>query len=363
MKQYQKHLVLLLLILVGLIAYFYLQDKQNFVNKVHTVLVNLLNSKMKNEKAKAFNFAYALSQNEKLKQAILEKNTSNGYKILKQYMYTLESFTGLKINVQVVSTDFIIFARSWDNTDAGLNVKDNRPDLQEMKKNLRPHVAFEAARKLVLIASIPIMDKNKCIGFIDVIQRFGALEKYFSQYDIDFIALVDEKYKDQTVLLKKNPRIDTMIVANDGANINHIQNIRKLNLRKLKNMGMEKDTNNFYFSKVILNSNGDKIGYFILVFSKEKLKLFSKFEEELESFFTYSRKDLYATVVNSEIASNIYCDFTSKELLALKKCVTKQDKEDIKIQLRKKLHDYKKEELISLLLDENSKKISRGKIK
>ncbi len=363
MKQYQKYLVLLLLILVGSIAYFYLQDKQNFVNKVHTVLVNLINNEIKNEKSKAFNSAYALSQNEKLKQAILEKNTRNGYKILKQYMDTLESFTGLKINAQVVSTDFIIFARSWDNTDAGLNVKDNRPDLQEMKKNPRPHVAFTVARKLALIASIPIMDQKKCIGFIDVIQRFGALEKYFSQFDIDIIALVDDKYNDQTVLLQKNSRIANMIVANDGANINHIRNIRKLNLTKLKNMGIEENQNYFYFSKVILNSKGDKIGYFILVLSKEKLKLLSRFEKELESFFIYSRKDLYSTVIKSEVANNIYADFTGKELLVLKKCVTRQDKEYIKRQLKKKLHNYKKEELISLLLDVNFKKISRGKIK
>jgi len=363
MKLYQKYLVIVLLILVGFIAYFYFQNKQNFVNRVHTVVVNILNNKIKNEKSKAFNFAYSLSQNEKLKLAILEHNATQGYDILKQYMNTLETFTGFKINTQIVLPDFVIFARSWDNRDAGVNVKMNRPDLREMKKNLRPHVAFEAARKLVLIASIPIMNKNKCIGFIDVIQRFGALEKYFSQYDIDMIALVDNKYKDQTVLLQKNPRIDTMIVANDGANINHIQNIRKLNLTKLKNMGIEENQNYFYFSKVILNSKGDRIGYFILVLSKEKLKLLSSFEKELESFFIYSRKDLYTTVVNSEIANNIYCDFTGKELLVLKKCVTQQDKEYIKMKLRKKLHNYKKEELISLLLDVNSKRISRGRIK
>ena len=196
-----------------------------------------------------------------------------------------------------------------------------------------------------------------------VIQRFGTLEKYFSQYDINLIALVDDKYKDQTVLLGKNPRIDNMIVANDGANINHIQNIRKLNLTKLKNMGIAENTNYFYFAKGILNSKGDRIGYFVLILSKDKLELYRSFEKELESFFIYSKKDLYDTVGNNEIASHIYCDFTSKELLTLKKCVTKRDREYIKMQLRKKLHNYKKEELILLLLDVNSKKISRGKIK
>ncbi|HFS67255.1 MAG TPA: hypothetical protein ENK67_03490 [Flavobacteriia bacterium] len=363
MKLYQKYLVILLLILVGFIAYFYLQNKQNFVNKVHTVLLNILNNKIKDEKSKAFNFAYSLSQNEKLKQAILKKNTTQGYDILKQYMNTLEVLNGTKIHAQIVLTNFVIFARSWDNSDAGINVKVNRPDLQEMKKTLRPHVTFEAARRLVLIASIPIIEANKCIGFVEVIEGFDALEKYFAQYDIDIIALVDDRYKKQTVLLEKNPRIGNMIVANNGANINHIQNIRKLNLTKLKNLGLAENKKYFYFSKVILNSKGNNIGYFILVLSKEKLKLFSSFEKELENFFTYSRKDLYSTIVNKEVSINTYYNLTSKELLSLKKCATKKDKDCIKKQLRKKLQNYTKEELISLLLDVNSKKISRGKIK
>jgi hypothetical protein len=60
---------------------------------------------------------------------------------------------------------------------------------------------------------------------------------------------------------------------------------------------------------------------------------------------------------------NTYCDFTNKELLTLKKNVSGKDKTYIKSQLEKKLHNYTKQELISLLLDDNSKKISRGKIR
>jgi len=87
MKLYQKYLIILLLILVGgSITYFYFQDKQDFVKRVHTVLINIFNDEIKNEKSKAFNFAYSLSQNEKLKQSILDNNATQGYNILKQYI-------------------------------------------------------------------------------------------------------------------------------------------------------------------------------------------------------------------------------------------------------------------------------------
>ena len=278
-------------------------------------------------------------------------------------MTTLETFNGSNINAQIVLTDFTIFARSWDNKDAGLNVKKNRPDLQEMKKTLRAHVAFEAARKLVLIASIPIMNKSKCIGFVDVIQRFDAFEKYFSKYDIDMVVLLSGKYKKQAVLLDKNMHIDTMIVANDGANIHHIQDLRELNFNILKHRGMIENEKYFYFSKVILNAKGDSLGYFILILSKDKLKIFRNFEKELEGFFTYARKDLYDSRMHTKLSRNIYCNFSDKELLALKQDAMGKDKEYIKKHLASKLHHYTKEELISLILEDDARRISRGKIK
>lgn len=51
MKLYQKYLVLLLVALILLSGYFYIQHKQNYVNRVHTVLINLLNKQIENEKA------------------------------------------------------------------------------------------------------------------------------------------------------------------------------------------------------------------------------------------------------------------------------------------------------------------------
>ncbi|MEN4046280.1 MULTISPECIES: cache domain-containing protein [Sulfurimonas] len=363
MKLYQKYLAVILLMLVIFIGYFYTQNKQEFTDRVHTVLLNILNKQIENEKARAFNFAFALSQNETLQRALKNNDAKKAYEILQTHMKALETFSGSKIRIQILSKDITIFARSWDNSDAGVNVKAYRPDLVEMKKTLSPHLSYEAARRLVLIASIPIVENKKCLGFVEVIQRFASLEKYFAQYDIDMIALLDDKYQNQSVLLKNNPRIANMIVANNGANINHIQNLRRLDLNKLESLGSVQTEEYLYISKVILNSKAERIGYFILILSQEKLKLFSSFENELESFFSYSRKDLYSTIVNKDKAFDPYTDLTAKELVSLKKCTTQKDRACLEKNLRNKLNRYTKEELISLLLDANSQKISRGKIK
>ncbi|QSZ41160.1 hypothetical protein GJV85_03210 [Sulfurimonas aquatica] len=307
MKLYQKYLVLLLIVLVLLSLYFNLQKKEEYVNNVHTVLINLLNKQIEREKAEAFNFAFALSQNETLQSAIKTNDSIKGYEILKQHMNALEIFSGSKMRAQILTKEYVIFARSWDNSDAGLNVKKFRPDLQEIKISKNPHLSFEAARRLVLIASIPIVRNGEVVGFIEVIHRFNSLEEYFLNYDISMIALLNSKYKNQAVLLNNNPVIENMIIANNGANVEHIAYLKKTGISKLLNQGQLEGKNHFYFSRAILNSNGDNIGYFILIISKQKLELFSAFERELNAFFTYARKDLYYSVLkNSEsIDSNI----------------------------------------------------------
>jgi len=363
MKLYQKYLALMIILLLITTVYFYIQRKQEFVNRVDVVLMNLLDKKIEEEKGKAFSFAFALSQNETLQTAIKNNNSAKGYEILSRYMRTLEIFSGVQVRTQIVSKEFVIFARSWDNSDAGLQIKEYRPDLKEMVKTLKPHLSFEAGRRLVLIASIPIVKDGEFIGFVEVIQRFGSMEEYFSNFDVDLLVLLDSKYEDQSILLKKSPRIGNTIVANEGVNIHHIAYLQKVGVDNLLRKGMLDGDSHFYFSKAIVNTNGENIGSFVLIVSKKKMKLFSAFEKELDTFFTYARKDLYYGIINRDSSMNIYSDFTDKDLLLLKKCVHKEDRAALEEKLRMNLKNYTKDELISLLLDVNSKKKSRGEIK
>ncbi|MCX6073122.1 MAG: hypothetical protein NTY39_02250 [Campylobacterales bacterium] len=363
MRLYQKYLILVLLILLTMIGYFYVQKKQEFVNRIDIVLMNLLDKQIEQEKAESFAFAFALAQNETLQTAIENNNTNKATEILKRYTSTLEVFSGSKIHAQIVTNDFIIFARNWESTSAGLSIKAYRPDLDDIVLTQKPHLSFEAARRLVLIASIPIVKKKHLIGFIEVIQKLDAMKNYFANYDIDLLVLMDDRYKDQAILLKNNPRIENMIVANDDANIHHISYLKHTGLNGLLTNGILEGDDYFYFSRAILNSKGQNIGSFVLVLSKKKMKLFSAFEEELDTFLTYSRKDLYYSFINHNPSINLWDNSTAKELLSLKKCVHPEDKIAIEEKLRTDLDNYTKDELVSLLLDTNSNQKSRGHIK
>ncbi len=312
MKTYQKYLALLLVALFFLSSYFYLQNKKDYVRKVHTVLINTLNKQIENEKVQAFNFAFALSQNETLQNALKDNNAEKGYKILQEHMYALKVFSNSKINAQILTKDFFIFARSWDNSDAGVNVKKSRPDLQVTPKTKIPHLSFEAARKLVLIASIPIISNQKIIGYVEVIKRFKSLKKNLAHYGMGLLVLLNSKYQEQAILLKENPRIENMIVADDEANVEHIAYLKQIGISKLLTNGKLEGKHYFYFLRPILNNQGDNIGSFVLIISKKKLELFSAFESEMDSFFTYARKDLYYSIIKNNDKQDIFSYFNDE---------------------------------------------------
>ncbi|MDF1878911.1 hypothetical protein JHD46_04575 [Sulfurimonas sp. SAG-AH-194-C20] len=362
MKLYQKYLAFILVVLVALTGYFYIKNEQEFEEKIHAVLINLLSEKVASERAKAFNFALALSQNETLQKAIKNNDAKKSYIILKNYMNTIETFSGSQVRIQIVSKEYVIFARSWDNSDAGVNLTTNRPDLRKVRETLTPHLSYVAARRLVLIASIPVVKEGEFIGFLEVIQKFTELEKYFADYGTGLLVLLDSKYEKQAVLLSKNPRVANMIVANEGANINHIKILRKINLQELRDYGFIKKDKYIFFYKSILNADDENIGSFILILSQERLKLFSAFDTELNTFFTYARKDIYNSTTSKK-KLNPYNNLTNKELLTLKNCAFNEDRIYIEQKLSNELLSYSKDELISLILETNTNNISRGKIK
>lgn len=363
MRLYQKYLFLLLFILLTMIVYFYIQKKEEFIHRIDIVLMNLLNKEIELQKTESFAFSLALAQSETLQMAIETNDTKKATEILQRYTSTLEAFSNSKVHVQILTKDFVIFARNWESLSIGLNVKAFRPDLVDIVKTRKPHLSYEAARRLVLIASIPVIKKGELIGFVEVIQYVDAMKNHFADYDIDLLVLLDDKYEKQAVLLKNNPRIGNTIVVNNDANIHHINYLRRIGLKGLCSHGIHEGEQYVYFSRSILNSNGQNIGSFILVLSQEKVKLLSAFEEEMDTFLTYSRKDLYYSYVSHNPATNPWENASAKELFSLKKSIHPEDKIIVEDTLRKKLDTYTKDELISLLLDNNPDQKSRGDIK
>ncbi|MDQ7067840.1 MAG: hypothetical protein Q9M40_07610 [Sulfurimonas sp.] len=163
---------------------------ESFKKELHSVLINLLNKQVANEKEKAFNFALALSQNETLQKAITSNNTQKSYIILKNYMKTIETFSGSQLKNTDSLKRLYYSCKKLGQYRCWGKCQKNRPDLEEVKQTLKAHLSFVAARRLVLIASIPIIEDGELIAFLEVIQRFGELEQYFSNYGVGLVVLL-----------------------------------------------------------------------------------------------------------------------------------------------------------------------------
>jgi len=364
MKLYQKYLVILLLILVGFIAYFYLQNKQNFVNRVHTVLLNILNNKIKNEKSKAFNFAYSLSQNEKLKQAILEKNTTQGYDILKQYMNTLETFNGSKIHAQIVLTDFIIFARSWDNIYAGMPLGDYRTDLDYFKTHKTPRTSIEIGRRLGIKATVPIYDEvGLLLGFVEVISFFESLTEFFSSIGIDLYVLMNEKHLDIAVLMRDNLVIDEYVVANRTYSHTHVGTLKALDFKELKSGRILHKDDKYIFYETMTTGDSRTIGAYLFVLPQKYLEYFRNPDDDISFLINVTRSSLVNVVKEEHYKADIYDKHTLASLLYFKDVVAKEDKQALLDEAYVKLDEYSKDELIQLVLDKKIIKKIDGKIK
>ena len=108
MKLYQKYLLIVLVALAVAISFFYVKNEEVLIKRVDNVLVNLLNQQLSQEKSQAFAFALSLAQNESIQEAIKSDNSSKAFEIIKQYMLTLDAFSGTKVRTQIISNDFII---------------------------------------------------------------------------------------------------------------------------------------------------------------------------------------------------------------------------------------------------------------
>ena len=363
MHLYQKYLLVMITSLLFAGLYFYFKQQDLVVDRVADTLLVILDKKVEEEKRHAFAFAFALSQNETLRKAIKDGDREKSHLILKEYMETLEVFGGTSINVQVVSKDYHLFARSWDSSERGLDILKYRPDLMHIAKTKKPQLSYEATRRLVLIASIPLLVDGEVDGFIEVIEQFDDLEDYLARYDVELIVLLDKKYKKRTVLLQSRPQIGEFVVANKDANIHHISYLQEVGVDELLKKGILKGEGCYYFAKNILNSDGKRIGNFVLVLSQKKVELFSAYSQSLSAMLAYTQKDHFNTQVLQDRELEIFDDFSDEELLRLKKSMRKEDKERLKVVLREHLKSYSKEELIVLLLDINSNRKIRGEIK
>ncbi len=296
-------------------------------------------------------FSLALAEDGSLKNALSADDESRGHEILTGITKRFKKYTHLKsLRIQVLTVDFFIFARSWDEGYEGMPLWWFRDDLRKLKTNKKPKVGMEVGRLLTFKATIPIYSGKKLLGYLEVIKFVDELAAKLYKKGIDLFVLMDEKYLKQAELMKNFPFLHGYIIANHKFNHYLKEKIEHLDWKKLEQKSYLYDGGRLYILEPMYNGNGDKIGVYLLTLSKEALDEYERTNHKTSFFTQFSDEDIEQVVA---LWKHPYGSFRSgydKDLVALLPKLKKEDKAALEAEAKEILRGYNKEELIDIIL-------------
>jgi hypothetical protein len=347
----------------GVFAYFTMQVQEEKVERVYEQAAVALDAKLKAEKMNALEMALIISKNSALIDALEQEDEEKGYKILSDIMMTIKTNTSRYIRAQVITHDYLIFARSWDDIYAGMPIGDYRKDLDAVKTSKEPRTSIEIGRRLGIKASVPVYREGELLGFVEVIDFFESLTNYFRALGIDLYALLDYKYYNDAVLMQENVVVQNHIVANINHNFSHLQTLNKIDFKTLKTNRIVREDGKYIFYETMHDGAHEPIGAFVFVLPQEYLEYFRDPEDDISFLINVTRSSLYDVVQESNLKGNVFERYSGESLLYMKDIIMQEDRELFMDEAYKKLDTYTKDELIQMMLEHKIVKKIDGKIR
>jgi hypothetical protein len=354
---------IVLIILFASVIFFVQNDNEDRLTKLGDHVVKNFRVGLDYEKVDLLSFSMALSEDGELKNALIADDESKGYNILSNISKRFKKYTHLKsLRLQVLTPDFFIFARSWNEGFEGMPIWWFRDDLDELTRNSEPKVGMETGRLLTFKATIPIRSGYEILGYLEVIKLVDEFSIKLRDRGIELFALMDDKYLKQAELMRDFPRINNYVVANQNFNQQLLSKVKRLNWDVFLAKNYIYDENILYLHEPMYNGVGKQIGYYLLALSDDTLKKFEKKNESLSFFTQFSDEDI-KKVVNAW--GDPYGSFRNqydKDLIALLPKLQKEDKASLELEAKSILRTYTKEELIDMVLSNKHKEKKIGEI-
>lgn len=324
-----------------------------------------LNNQLDKERETALRLALIMGKNTALVAAVENDDEDLGFKILSEVMESIKTHTNAFIRSQVITSDYIIFTRSWDRSYAGMPLEYFRPDLLYFQNHHNPRSAIEVGRKLGVKATVPIYHKNNMLGFVEVLSFFEPTEEYFNRLGINLYVLMDKRFYEMAVFMQENPSIGKKyILANSKYTQNDIKLLNEIDYHMLINSHTVFHEGKYFFYEPMKNGVGEIIGAFVFSLTEKQISNYSHSEQEDISFLIpLSRDQLYDTMAKESLGNAVFQTMYDKELLYMKDVVAPEDRELYLQEAHERLNTYSKEELIGIMLNYKVSKKVQGEIR
>ncbi|MCK9373123.1 MAG: hypothetical protein M0P91_07980 [Sulfuricurvum sp.] len=348
-------------------VFWYLEQKvtSQTLERLSDQLSLALNNQLDKERDSALQNALILSQNTGLINALEQEDEDQGFKILSEGMESIKVHTNSLIRAQVITSDYVIFARSWDNSYAGMPLEFHRPDLLYFQNHRKPRSAIEVGRKLGIKATVPVYQKEKMIGFVEVVSFFETAQEYFDRLGIDLYILMDEKFYETAVFMQENPAIGKdFILVNTKYTQSDLKLLEGIDFKRLKQTHAVFSGGRYLFYEPMSNGEGEIVGAFVFSLSPKQIKAYAHSDEEDISLLMHlSRNELYDVMVKKSMKNALFQNSYDNDLLYLKDIVPPEDRELFLDEARERLNGYSKEELIGMMLGYKVSKEIKGEIR
>ncbi len=350
-------------ILLALIVRFDNEVHHQHLGAIHEQLVTALKSQLGREEENALRSALVLATNPALVDALKADDEDRGYRLLASIMDEVNRYTNTMVRAQIITADYTLFARNWDNTYSGMPLEDSRSDLDYFKRHKMPRVSIEVGRRLGIKATVPMYESNALIGFVEVLQFFDDTTAFFRELGIDFYTLLDDRYYNTAVLMQFNPTVENYIVANRAYNATHLKLLERIDMKHLQHEQHLLEGNQYVFYEPMHNAEGESLGGFVMLLPEAQISHFTQNKEALSFVTAFTRQNLYDIVQKETLEDELYRSRYDKALLYLKDTVSEEDRELFLQEAQEILESYSKEELIAMILEHRSARRIEGAIR
>jgi len=353
----------LLIILFSSVIFFIQNDKEDRLIVLGDRVVENFRLGLDYEMVDLLSFSMALAEDGELKNALNALDESQGHNILSHISQRFKKYTHLKsLRLQVLTPDFFIFARSWNEGFEGMPIWWFRDDLDALNKNNDPKVGMETGRLLTFKATVPIRSGMKLLGYLEVIKFIDEFSVKLRHKGVELIALMDEKYLDKAELMRDFPMVHGYVISNQNFNQQFLQKIEMLDWDDFLSKSYVYEDEILYLNEPMYNGAGTQIGIYMLAVPEDALSFFKKKSEDISFFAQFSDEDIEKVV---DAWQNPYGSFRSsedKELIGLLPKLHKEDKRELEFKAKTMLRTYTKEELIDIILQNKHKEKKIGEI-
>jgi hypothetical protein len=339
--------------------------KDNRLNEASDNILTLFHHEIDIQKSNALFLSVSLSGDKALRESLLDEDEDKGYDILIHKLNTLKEYTFIKdVRTQLLTKDLYIFARSWDNTFAGMPLEGFREDLQRIKKIRKPKVSIDPGRLLTIKATTPFRaEDGEVIGYIEAIKTFNELTQILRKRDIELTVLMYDDYLSVATLMRENPSFGNFVVSNTNYNSTVFLDLQDIDSKIYERENFIKREKFVHILDVMRDSAGEKIGFYVLSVSKDTLSEYENMKENISFFLNISKNDLYNVVESGERKEGAYRSVYDRAFLDLLGDLSNEERDSFEEAAREILKNYTKAELIDVILDKKHSKKIEGKIR